>query len=87
MMQVLTLLSVFIDGIRLDTNKKYLLATTDYLASGGDGYVSLSSGNKETVAAYDRTILISDLVLQTLRVKGKLDSKVEQRIIDKASHP
>jgi 5'-nucleotidase/UDP-sugar diphosphatase len=80
-------LSVLINGAPLNTNKEYLLATTDYLVSGGDGYVSFSAGAKKTALALDRTILISDLVLRTLRVKGKLDGQLEQRIVDKASKP
>ncbi|MFT6269824.1 MAG: 2',3'-cyclic-nucleotide 2'-phosphodiesterase (5'-nucleotidase family) [Alphaproteobacteria bacterium] len=80
-------LSVLINGQQLDTNKQYRLATTNYLAAGGDGYASLSIASKQTTSAFDKTILIADLVLQTLRIKGKLDSKIEQRIVDKASQP
>ncbi|MFT4654825.1 MAG: 5'-nucleotidase/UDP-sugar diphosphatase [Kangiellaceae bacterium] len=80
-------LSVLVNGKRLEKNKTYRLATTDYLASGGDGYVSLSGGNKPNSLAFDKTILIADLVLQTLRINGKLDSKIEQRIVDKADQP
>ena len=63
-------ISVLINGNRLDADKKYRLATTDYLASGGDGYVTLTTDPKETVSALDRAILISDLIMQTLRIKG-----------------
>lgn len=80
-------LSVRINGATLDPNTYYRLATTDYLATGGDGYTSLIAGNKNTALALDRTILISDLVLQTLRMSGKLDSKLEQRIVDRRSQP
>lgn len=79
--------SVSINGNRLDTDKKYRLATTDYLASGGDGYVTLSTDPKESASEPNQAILISDLIMQTLRIKGKLDSQLDQRIIDKASRP
>ncbi len=80
-------LSVMIDATKLDKNKRYTLATTDYLAAGGDGYVSLSQGNEQIVSAPGRAQLISDIVIQSLRNRGKLDSKLEQRIINKARQP
>jgi len=79
--------SVYINDEQLNLSKNYVLATTDYLASGGDGYASLAVANTTTVASFKRTILVSDLVQQVLNLNGKLDSKVEQRIVDVGSKP
>jgi 2',3'-cyclic-nucleotide 2'-phosphodiesterase (5'-nucleotidase family) len=77
-------LSVYIGKKQLDVDKKYRLATTDYLSSGGDGYLSLQEGAKASANVEFQAILISDLVQQTLRLKGTLDSQLDQRLVDKA---
>lgn len=77
--------SVFVGNNPIELDKEYKIATTDYLASGGDGYASLAAADKITEYMSERTILISDIVLQTLLVNGKLDSQIEGRLIDTAS--
>ena len=80
-------ISVYINDKALNPQQDYLLATTDYLAAGGDGFVSLSTEMRPNRNSVERTILVSDLVQQTLRIRGKLDSKVDNRIVDKVGRP
>jgi 2',3'-cyclic-nucleotide 2'-phosphodiesterase (5'-nucleotidase family) len=79
--------SVTINNKALDASKTYSVATTSYLASGGDGYSPLLASTRNNRLVLDRTVLISNLVQQHLKIKGKIDSKIEQRIIDIARKP
>lgn len=79
------LLWVKVDGIPIDDNTQYSVATTQYLAAGGDGHASLSKGIQKTSNTFNNNVLISDLVLRELRMKGKLDGIIEHRIVAKGS--
>lgn len=74
--------SVTIGGKPLDLEQTYLLATTDYLAQGGDGYVAFKRAVIHSESSIKETILISDLVLRKLRLNGKIDAPIEGRITD-----
>ena len=76
--------SVMINGQALQADKYYSLATTEYLANGGDEYDSLPNATQLTRASIKNTILISDLVLRDIRVKGVLESTIDGRSVDMA---
>jgi len=80
------IISAKINGESLQADKKYRLMTTDYLAEGGDGYVSFGRADVVADSTLEGSILISDLVLRTLRIRGKLDSRIEGRITDRAGN-
>lgn len=74
--------SIELDGSALDISKDYILATTDYLFDGGDGYAPLSRGKQLQTSSISENILISDLVQREIRLKGKLPNKIDQRLAD-----
>lgn len=76
------LVSVTINGEKLEPNTEYSVATTDYLANGGDGYLPLLRGSPINPFLVSKTILIADLVARAITQTGTLESKVEGRIID-----
>lgn len=46
----------------IDTNKEYTLATTDFIADGGDSFILLKRGSKR----YNHNVIIQDIVLKRL---------------------
>jgi len=74
--------SVTINGKKIVENKTYTLATTNYLFDGGDGYAPLALGSQMKDSVVLKNILISDLVQRDIRLKGKLSSKLDGRIVD-----
>lgn len=76
------IISLSINGEQVDPNAEYSLATTDYLAHGGDGYTSLLKGHAINTLMVSNTILIADLVAQAITETGTLNSQLEGRIID-----
>lgn len=77
--------SIEVNGSPLDSARNYVLATTDYLVDGGDGYTPLSSGKQMQTSAISENILISDLVQREIRLQGKLSSKIDLRLVDFSS--
>ena len=77
------ILSIEVDGSPIQQGRLYTLATTNYLANGGDGYASFvgtqSADPNNTIA-----ILISDLVIQEALVRGGINSRLEGRLQDMA---
>ncbi|GEA10578.1 5'-nucleotidase C-terminal domain-containing protein [Alteromonas sp. KUL49] len=72
-------LQVSIAGKPLNENAMYSLATTDYLASGGDGYLSFSQDTQlREITDFD--VLISDLVIQQIRIQDGVSGEIEGRI-------
>jgi 5'-nucleotidase/UDP-sugar diphosphatase len=74
-------LSVTIGGAPLDPAKSYTVATNDFMARGGNGYVVFAEG-KALVAAADGKLLASD-VIDYVAAKGTVAPKVEERIVAK----
>lgn len=72
-------ISVKIGKETLQKNKSYLLATTDFLANGGDGFTSLESAVK-IVSPSSRTPLISELVTNAVMEKGSIETAIKGRI-------
>lgn len=75
--------SVEINGKPIDLRGSYSLATTDYIINGGDGYTSLMGD--EIIDPYENTgILVSDLIVQSIRIQGGVDIDYGTRIQDLA---
>ncbi|MFT5541150.1 MAG: 5'-nucleotidase/UDP-sugar diphosphatase [Glaciecola sp.] len=77
--------SVKINDQDIDIEKHYVLATTDYLVNGGDGYSSLSKGEALKSSSISGNILISDLIQRDISLQGKLTSTVDNRLLDISS--
>lgn len=67
---------VMVQGNPLDIDKTYTLATNDFMAVGGDGYVNLSNGN--IVAEY---AAFDEILAQYIEKLGVVDIEVEGRIV------
>ena len=78
------ILSVLVNGNKIMPEQTYTLATTNYLFEGGDGYTPLAMGSQMKDSIVLKNILISDLVQRDIRLKGKLSSKIDNRIVDVA---
>lgn len=69
-----------INGEPVEAETIYSLATSDFLAGGGDGYESLKNG--ETVAFSQQvTPLIADIVISVIRRQPALAAKKNNRIV------
>ncbi|WP_438862551.1 bifunctional metallophosphatase/5'-nucleotidase [Neptunicella sp.] len=76
-------IKVQINNQPLVTNKQYTLATTDYVAAGGDGYSMLSSSHK-ILQSNQAARSLSDIVINQI-VQDKIISPViESRLVDQA---
>lgn len=74
-------LAIHVGGAPLDAAKSYKLATNDFMARGGDGYVMFRNG-KQLVSDVDGP-LISNEVMGYLRKLGTVKTGVEGRIVFK----
>ncbi len=77
--------SVTIQGDPILPNNTYSVATTDYLASGGDGFEALTKAKRLSQTTLEETILVSDIVLRNVQLQKRLTNRVEGRLIDHAS--
>ena len=73
--------SVRIGGKKLNLNKSYKLATTDFLYQGKDGYDSLSSA-RMTAGASDGPLILT-VVRDAIATAGRINPKTEGRIVFK----
>ncbi|MCL4503324.1 MAG: 5'-nucleotidase C-terminal domain-containing protein [Deltaproteobacteria bacterium] len=85
---------VQVQGLPLDHDKKYLVATNDFLAAGGDGYLSfgeaLKSGEgyreqggaltSKNLAYANTGVWLRDLVINYIKGKKTISPQVEGRI-------
>jgi 2',3'-cyclic-nucleotide 2'-phosphodiesterase (5'-nucleotidase family) len=62
-------LEVAVGGAPLDPARSYTVATTDYLARGGDGYAALQNGTPVVDAA--AAPLLANLVMDYLLARGE----------------
>jgi 5'-nucleotidase/UDP-sugar diphosphatase len=72
---------VTVGGAPLDPAKTYTVATNDFMARGGNGYVVFAEG-KALVAAADGKLLASDTI-DYIAAKGAVAPMVEGRIVTK----
>ena len=75
--------SVQVGGNPLDDDRVYLLATTDYLASGGDDYVSFKQATFRNTNSRANP-LISDVLINHIRRLQAISPRVENRLTDHA---
>ena len=68
-----------INGAAMEPDRIYSLATSDYLANGGDGYASLKRGT-EVPFSQQVTPLIADIVISVLRRQSALSAVATGRI-------
>ncbi|WP_158966395.1 bifunctional UDP-sugar hydrolase/5'-nucleotidase [Paraglaciecola sp. L3A3] len=67
-------------GGTFDLTKSYTVATSDYIANGGDGYTTL--GNKITDSSFSSAqTLISDIVILNIQKMQKIAPKLESRSV------
>lgn len=71
--------SLLVGGVPVDPDKLYRLATNDFLARGGDGYVALV-GARMIVGPND-ALLVSRHVVDHIRKLGTVSAKLEGRVI------
>ena len=74
-------LAVAIGGKPLDPAATYRVATNDFMLAGGDGYVALGNG-KVLIDARGGDIIANDVIQYVTRL-GKVEAKVEGRIVAK----
>jgi len=70
---------VTIDGQPLDRTKTYSLATSNFLANGGDGFYALKNAQRRK-AQSTRPPQISDLVMQAIVKQYEIKPKINNRI-------
>jgi 2',3'-cyclic-nucleotide 2'-phosphodiesterase (5'-nucleotidase family) len=71
--------SVKIAGVNLDPSATYTLATNDFMARGGDGYVALTQARNLVDAAAAR--LMASQVMDRIAAAGQIAPEVEDRIV------
>ena len=78
------LIDVKVAGKKLDLEHIYTVATTHYLSRGGDGFSMLKDSQIVANSEMENLLLISDLVLRSVRIQGGINSKKDQRITNRA---
>lgn len=74
-------LSVLVQGAPLDPEKKYTIATNDFMAGGGDGYVVFKDAAR-LVSEADAQLMASQ-VIDYVAAKKTIAPTVEGRIVEK----
>lgn len=67
-----------LDGTVLDDTKYYKVATNDFQATGGDGYVMFKLGTEQ----YNTNIPIRDILVQAIKDAKIINPVFDQRMID-----
>jgi 2',3'-cyclic-nucleotide 2'-phosphodiesterase (5'-nucleotidase family) len=78
------IVSVMIGNRRIEREKMYQLATTDYLANGGDGY-TVFKREGSIRQRIEHSILIADLVAETILAKQTLNGRIENRMVEQVT--
>jgi 2',3'-cyclic-nucleotide 2'-phosphodiesterase (5'-nucleotidase family) len=73
------IVSVKIGGEPLQDGKMYKIATNDFMARGGDGYVALAHA-KQLIRDYDGPLLVNE-VMDYVRKLGTVRTGVEGRLV------
>ena len=71
--------SVMVGDKPLDPNATYKVATNDFMLKGGDGYTALAGG-KVLIGPKQGSLMAND-VINYITAAGKVDAKVEGRIV------
>lgn len=77
-------ISVEVNGSPLLANQILRLATSDYLASGGDGY-TMFQGAKQIQTNTRTGPLISDILINEILSEGDISPRVEGRLVNRAN--
>ena len=72
-------LSIKVAGEPLQEEKNYKVATNDFLARGGDGYVTFRSA-KQLIRGFDGPMVVNE-VMAYVRKLGTVRTGVEGRIV------
>jgi 2',3'-cyclic-nucleotide 2'-phosphodiesterase (5'-nucleotidase family) len=72
---------VTIGDAPLEPGRVYRLATSDYMARGGDGYAALTKGKTVTDPRY--AVLMATLVMDYIEAKGTVAPQLEGRVLAK----
>jgi len=75
------IVSLHINDEVVEASKVYKLATSDYVANGGDGYHALRLG-KRIQYHEERKTFIYEVVIEHIKAKKVIGPKVEGRIVD-----
>lgn len=78
------ILSVSHNNKRVKPSQLLTLATSDYLASGGDGYISLQQA-KRANSSNRIAPMLADVLINKIRSERRVAPKVEGRLVDKSS--
>jgi len=73
--------SVSVNNIPLQPLKRYKLATSNYIANGGDGYL-LFKQNKQLMYNQQMSKSFADILTNELRLTNSISPKKQSRIID-----
>lgn len=73
--------SVKINGKPLKLDKQYKLATSDYLAVGGDGYSAFKNSTKLKFKN-QMSRLVSDVIIDSIKSKSKITVGTNARLVD-----
>ena len=71
------------NGVPILDDQEYLVATSAYIASGGNDYSKIISKTEWKKTEY----LTHPVFIEKMRAKKRLDSKIERRIVDLAETP
>ena len=71
--------TILVNGSRLNSKQNYSVATSDYLASGGDGYDTFHNALKQNENT-QKPPLISDIVIRVIQQQKAISPKIEFRI-------
>jgi 2',3'-cyclic-nucleotide 2'-phosphodiesterase (5'-nucleotidase family) len=65
--------TILIQGVALDDEKEYTIATSDYIANGGDDCDFLKS-----IAPQNNNVLLRDMLIDYVKMLTKENKKIEQ---------
>ncbi len=69
-------LEVLVAGEPIVPDKLYVLATNDFMAAGGDGYVWFT----ESIPVFDSGVMLSDVLTEYIEARGTVEAPTEMRI-------
>jgi 5'-nucleotidase / UDP-sugar diphosphatase len=79
------IVAMTVAGKPLDEAATYTLATTDYLANGGDGYIALKSAR--TLIAAEDGPLLATVVIDALSAMKTIDARTDSRLVIARDRP
>jgi len=79
------IISLHINNKLVKPLQKYKIATSDYLANGGDGYYSFKL-SKPLPYSQQMSKLLSEIFVDELRTRRIISPKIESRLVDIAKH-